>query len=318
MKPDRNVQDRDRNERPFHRRVFLKSGITFSGAALAGVGLLHGAETEKKSGEKEAEVGPPEDLMREHGVLKRVLLIYGEVLRRIDGKEDFPPEALAGTAGIIRKFVEDYHEKLEEDFLFPRFEKANQLVDLVNVLREQHQAGRRVTDVTMRFAKLESLKNESERAQLVNSMRQVIRMYNPHEAREDTVLFPAFRKLVSPHEFDSLGEDFEKKENELFGEDGFAKMVDKWFQSRSDLAFTSSRSSHRKSRRCFAGFSQPTHQPRLFLYGSWSAVFSFPKAFRSFCTRLSLPRGALPKSVSLRRKPWAHSSAGAKLSAAYS
>src|SRR6266496_6869349 len=171
MEPDRKVQDRQRNERPFNRRVFLKSGIIFSGAALAGVGLLRGAETERKSGEKEAEVGPPEDLMREHGVLKRVLLIYGEALRRLDAKQDFPPEALAEAAGIIRSLVEDYHEKLEEDFLFPRFEKANQLVDLVKVLREQHQAGRRVTDITLRFANLKSLKNESERAQLVNSMQ---------------------------------------------------------------------------------------------------------------------------------------------------
>src|SRR6266496_2717519 len=226
MEPDRKVQDRQRNERPFNRRAFLRSGIIFSGAALTDVGLLHGTETEKKS-EEEAEVGPPEDLMREHGVLKRVLLIYGEVLRRIDAKQDFPPEALADAAGIIRSFVEDYHEKLEEDFLFPRFEKANQLVDLVKVLREQHQAGRRVTDITTRFAKLQSLKNESERTQLVNSMQQFIRMYNPHEAREDTVLFPAFRKIVSPHEFDSLGEDFEKKEDELFGDDGFEKVVDK-------------------------------------------------------------------------------------------
>src|SRR5437870_11905955 len=63
--------------------------------------------------------------------------------------------------------------------------------------------------------------------QLIASMQQFIRMYNPHEAREDTVLFPAFRKTVSPHEFDSLGEDFEKKEDELFGEDGFEKVVGK-------------------------------------------------------------------------------------------
>ena len=52
-------------------------------------------------------------------------------------------------------------------------------------------------------------------------------MYRPHEAREDTVLFPAFRGIVSPHEYDSLGESFEKKEHELFGEDGFEKMVDR-------------------------------------------------------------------------------------------
>src|SRR5436189_5522981 len=222
MEPDRKVQDRRRNERPFNRRAFLRSGIIFSGAALTGVGLLHGTETEKKSEEKEAEVGPPEDLMREHGVLKRVLLIYGEVLRRLDAKQDFPSDALADAARIIRNFVEDYHEKLEEDFLFPRFEKANLLVDLVKVLRAQHQAGRQVTDVTMRFANLQSLKNESERGQLIASMRQFVRMYNPHEAREDTVLF---RKIVSPHEFDALGEDFEKKEDELFGEDGFEKVV---------------------------------------------------------------------------------------------
>jgi hemerythrin-like domain-containing protein len=127
---------------------------------LTGSGSVRGAE---KNESKEAEVGPPEDLMREHGVLKCVLLIYGEVLRRIDSKQDFPPEALADAARIIRSFVEDYHEKLEEDFLFPRFEKVNLLVDLVKVPRAQHQGGRRVTDVTMRLANLQSLKNESER-----------------------------------------------------------------------------------------------------------------------------------------------------------
>src|SRR5438046_8691771 len=94
MKPDRNVQDRQRNERPFNRRAFLRSGIIFSGAALTGVGLLHGTETEKKSEEKEAEVGPPEDLMREHGVLKSVRLIYGGVLRGIEARHDFVHERL--------------------------------------------------------------------------------------------------------------------------------------------------------------------------------------------------------------------------------
>ena len=52
-------------------------------------------------------------------------------------------------------------------------------------------------------------------------------MYAPHEAREDTVLFPALRDIVSKHEFAALGEDFEKKEHELFGDDGFEKMVDR-------------------------------------------------------------------------------------------
>ena len=52
-------------------------------------------------------------------------------------------------------------------------------------------------------------------------------MYEPHEAREDTVLFPARRDIVSKQEFGALGEDFEKKEHQLFGEDGFEHIVDR-------------------------------------------------------------------------------------------
>jgi hypothetical protein len=51
-------------------------------------------------------------------------------------------------------------------------------------------------------------------------------MYRPHAAREDTVLFPAFRRIATPHEYDSLGEQFEDQEHQLFGEDGFEKIVD--------------------------------------------------------------------------------------------
>jgi hemerythrin-like domain-containing protein len=206
------------------RRKFIKGGgIVIAASMIATAGTLLGQEDEKKDNE----VSPPEDLMREHGVLKRILLVYGEALRRMEAKEDLPPEPIQEAAKIIRDFVEDYHEKLEENFLFPRFKKANKLTDLVDVLLQQHQGGRRLTDITMQFANNQALKNPDDRRKLAESMRQFIRMYNPHEAREDTVLFPAFRGIVSAHEFDSLGEDFEKKEDELFGDDGFFKVVDR-------------------------------------------------------------------------------------------
>src|SRR6266513_1095497 len=206
------------------RRKFLKAGgIVLATAAVGAAVNLLGKEEEKK----ENEVSPPEDLIREHGLLKRILLVYGEALRRMDANEDLPPEPLAESAKIIREFVEDYHEKMEENFLFPRFRKAKKLVDLVEVRLQQHQAGRRLTDITMHLATSQALKNPDDRRNLADSMRQFIRVYNPHEAREDTVLFPAFRGIVSAHEFDSLGEDFEKKEDELFGEDGFFKVVDR-------------------------------------------------------------------------------------------
>jgi hemerythrin-like domain-containing protein len=168
------------------------------------------------------EVTPTEDLMREHGLLKRILLIYDEVSARIEARKDFPADAVTKSAKIIRSFIEQYHEKLEEDYLFPRFRKHHKLVDLVDVLEKQHAAGRRVTDSILTLA---GAKTTGDRARLRDSLRSFVRMYAPHEAREDTVLFPALHEIVSRNEYDALGEDFERKEHQLFGKEGFEGMV---------------------------------------------------------------------------------------------
>jgi len=175
----------------------------------------------------EEEVSPGEDLMREHGVLKRILLVYGEAIRRLEANKDLSPETLANSAGIIRSFIEDYHEKLEEDYLFPRFKKANKLVDLVDILQKQHRAGRRLTDTVLLLTKTQRLSSAEDRKALADALNLFIRMYNPHAAREDTVLFPALHEIVTANEYDELGEDFERKEHELFGDGGFEKMVDR-------------------------------------------------------------------------------------------
>ena len=206
------------------RRSFLRTLTAAGVITVSSAQPLSAAET-KAQGEED--VSPAEDLMREHGVLKRVLLVYREVLRRLDAKQDFPPEQLRAAADIIRSFIENYHEKLEEDHLFPRFRKHGKLVQLVDVLQAQHQAGRRVTDITLQLATASALKNASERDQLHQSLASFIRMYEPHEAREDTVLFPVLHEIVSANEYDALGEDFEKKEHQLFGEEGFEGQVAK-------------------------------------------------------------------------------------------
>lgn len=214
----------------FDRRAFLRASAAGAGlfvpVSVAAAQQARGRGANAKQDEEE-DVAPPEVLMREHGVLKRVLLVYEEASRRIDAKQDLPPQAIHESATIIRTFIEDYHEKLEEDYLFPRFEKAGKLTDLTKVLRAQHQAGRRVTEQITQLATAQALRDAASAAKLKDLMRQFVRMYEPHEAREDTVLFPAIRSIVSKQEFGALGEEFEKKEHQLFGEEGFEKMVDR-------------------------------------------------------------------------------------------
>ncbi len=160
--------------------------------------------------------------MREHGVLS-VSAVYDEAVA-----------ALMRGRIWTRWRQCRYHSHVIEDYtrswkrtICSRFERAGQLTDLTKVLREQHQAGRRVTDRIRYLATAQTLQTPESAVELRTLLRLFTRMYEPHEAREDTLLFPALRTIVSGEEYGALGKDFEKKEHQLFGDDGFEKIVDR-------------------------------------------------------------------------------------------
>jgi len=213
------------------RRDLLAGSTTVVGvAALAGCGGPGRGPASGVAGGEELPVTPPEDLMREHGVLKRVLLIYREGISRLQGGAPSPAQALNAGAGIIRSFIEDYHEHLEEQFVFPRLEQATKSVEItatLGVLRTQHQRGRDVTDRVLAGTAGSAPSDRSAREALVAAMSAFIRMYEPHEAREDTVIFPALRDALPARELREMAETFEDEEHRRFGQAGFGGVVDR-------------------------------------------------------------------------------------------
>jgi hemerythrin-like domain-containing protein len=177
----------------------------------------------------EAEVSPGEDLMQEHGVLERVLLIYEEIGRRVAQSAVFDASTVTKAAAIVRSFVEDYHERNEEKFVFPRLERAGRELRLVATLRAQHQRGRELTSDILRLG---SLRGSAELGPALSAFGH---MYRPHAAREDTVLFPAFRSVVGGSAYRELGEQFEDQEHARFGKDGFEKTVAEIAQLEASL-----------------------------------------------------------------------------------
>jgi hemerythrin-like domain-containing protein len=226
------------------RRTFLTSlsvGLGVSGAGIALVGCSRPAsnagtgptavpgasgDQDKGKDKEDDEVTPAEDLMREHGVLRRVMYLYDDAAERLTARDPahVPLDALAACAGIVRRVIEDYHEKLEEDFLFPRFEKAGKLADLTAVLRRQHEVGRTLTEQITQLARASLA--DADRTRLAAALRRFNHMYRPHAAREDTVLFPELRGLVGKRAYEELGEQFEDKEKQMLGDHGFEHAVE--------------------------------------------------------------------------------------------
>ena len=183
---------------------------------------------------QEFEVPLTEDLMREHGVLNRSLLIYEEIIHRIHHKQDFPISALQKTIDIIRFFIEGHHERMEEDYIFPLFEKHKKELELIATLKEQHIKGREITSHVEKIITSDTIDHAAKQT-IKNLLEEFITMYRPHEAHEDTDIFPQVRSFLTEKEFEELGDLFEDFEHQLFGEHGFEDMIKKLASIEKEL-----------------------------------------------------------------------------------
>ncbi len=216
---------------PTRRDVLATAGLSASFLLTLGrpVAAMEKAEREgkkepaKKGEDEETQVSAPEDLMREHDVLHRILLVYERIIATPGTPTEWPVKTLSEAARLVQTFIEQYHQKLEEDYVFRAFEKAGRLTDLTAVLRKQHDAATRLTQAILNGAG--QLKEAADAERLTRDMRAYIRMYLPHSAREGSVLFAALHTVVEPKQYEEMGDRFEEIEHKKFGENGFENAV---------------------------------------------------------------------------------------------
>ena len=205
------------------RRALLRASLA-AGVALA-VPAAGAAKKNAPGKEKneEPEVTATEDLMREHGILRRILIAYREsaaALRRNAAAVE--AAALADAARLFRAFGEEYHEKLlEEAHIFPVVRKrGGRAAAEADVLVVQHRRGREITDYILSATRLGKL-SPSTGAELAGVLEGLDRMYETHAAREDTIVFPAWKTAFTNKQLDEKGDEFEEIERKMFGHDGF-------------------------------------------------------------------------------------------------
>ncbi len=201
----------------FSRRGFLTM------TAAAGVGLLAGCtRPEAIQGDSAIEI-----LARQHGVLDRAVAILEEVRGGMDARMDLSPEIIVGTVEIVRLFIVEHHQKMEEQNIYPAFDAAKKMTAMVGVLREQHAAGAQLIEVLKELSVGFSAKDLEKRRAMGSAIHQFSRMYRAHADREDTVLFPVLRKLMSPKVYSEMSAGFQKAEKDFLGQNGFDDTIQK-------------------------------------------------------------------------------------------
>jgi hemerythrin-like domain-containing protein len=187
------------------------------------------------------DVTAAEELMREHGILRRALLVYRESAAKLrQDASSVPLDALEKVATLFRVFGEDYHEKkLEEVFIFPTLKRTPAIAGTyVDVLLAQHRRGREITDYLLEVTKQDRLpSNQVER--LAKALESFAMMYEHHAAIEDTVIFPAWKTAAGEAELDELAAKFEEIEAQEFGGDGFESALKRMEEIETSLGMGS-------------------------------------------------------------------------------
>jgi hemerythrin-like domain-containing protein len=211
-----------------NRRSLLRDSLVL-GVALgaAGIPLIGGTfQKSSKAGEKgaeEPEVTATEDLMREHGVIRRALLVYVETAPKLrQNASSVDAAALRQVAQLFRTFGEDYHERmLEEQHIFPVIRKrGGALQRYADILTDQHNRGREITDYVLAVTNRSKI-GTAHAEPLAKVLEGFVLMYQNHAAREDTIVFPAWKKNFSNKQLDEISDQFEEIEHKMFGKDGF-------------------------------------------------------------------------------------------------
>lgn len=206
-------------------RAAVPAGSAPSTVAVEKEGDKNKNENDEKGAGEEKEVTASEDLMREHGVIRRVLVVYRLCAGRLRSKPaTVPLDALQRAANVMRTFAEEYHEKqLEEAHLFPAVVRAGSAAAKeIDTLLTQHQRGREITAYILQATQRPIAK---EADALARTLEAFALMYEEHAAREDTIVFPAWKQALSKKQLDEMGELFEDIEHKTFGKDGFDDAV---------------------------------------------------------------------------------------------
>jgi hemerythrin-like domain-containing protein len=150
----------------------------------------------------------------------RAIIIYDVVSLRLAKQQETEPSAILKTTAVIHHYLQDFHENMEERFIFKPMEQAHIEFSSIQELKVQHGTGHELIARITQLAKTGKLGPE-----LAGYLDSFGRMYRYHAAWEDTVVFPAFDAMERRNELAELAGTFELEEKSILGDTGFESFV---------------------------------------------------------------------------------------------
>ena len=157
-----------------------------------------------------------ETLEEEHKLILQMLKALSALHARIE-KGEIDPDTLISVVDFFRTYADKFHHAKEEAQLFPMLEKRGVKPKgcPIGVLHTEHEQGR-VLITALSDAIMKSRNGDVTANTAIGSyIKNVIDFYTDHIWKEDYLLFPMSKKVLTQSDQDELQQGFAKVDREM-------------------------------------------------------------------------------------------------------
>ena len=160
-------------------------------------------------------------LMIEHRLIERMLLVIKNVLAKIESIHKVDPVFVDVAVDFIRVYADRTHHGKEEDILFRDLKEkplSGEDRRVLNELIEDHMFGRQTTKALVDANTRYRNGDEMALADIAGKLKTFIEFYPKHIEREDKVFFPASRAYFTDEEDKTMLAEFREFDRKLIHE----------------------------------------------------------------------------------------------------
>ena len=177
------------------------------------------------------EMRPTEDLMNEHRVIERMLVVVSRAADRLNEGREVGSEVFVGAADFFKNFADRCHHGKEEKLLFKKMMErgVSGEVGPIAVMLREHEDGRAHV---RKIAELSARKlDERSRTELIKHAKAYVDLLGQHIQKEDNILYPMANQILTSEDQKELEKGFDEVEEKIMGpgvHERYHHMIEEW------------------------------------------------------------------------------------------
>ena len=159
-----------------------------------------------------------DSLEHEHRTIEKIVRVTGVLVDELAENRDIDDDILRDLCQFLRVYGHQCHHGKEESYLFPMLERHGVPEEgcPLGALRHEHERSRVLTQELVQASAEYAANRHDGSSALSEVLRNIAQFYPAHIWKEEYLLFPMARKVLSEEDDQRLLKEFKSVESDIY------------------------------------------------------------------------------------------------------